>query len=159
MRDQADRGSSRNRICGFDSARDLEASAPAAVGADRSVDELAQPERLAELADARVGGLVIETPQTGVHGEVPPPGQRSVDGAALINNWGGSAPIPDFTISASPSSTSIVRGNAGNVSVTTTVSGGFNSAVSLSASGQPTGVTVAFSPSSMARVDLGRLLH
>ena len=55
-----------------------------------------------------------------------------------------------FSISASPSSTSIAQGSAGNVTVTTTVSGGFNSAVALSASGQPTGVTVAFNPTSIA---------
>ena len=57
---------------------------------------------------------------------------------------------PDFTIAASPTSTTITQGSAGNVTITTTVSGGFNSAVALSASGQPTGVTVAFNPTSIA---------
>ncbi len=57
---------------------------------------------------------------------------------------------PDFTISAAPSSISIVQGSTGNVTVTTAVSGGFNSAIALSATGQPTGVTVAFSPASIA---------
>jgi uncharacterized membrane protein len=57
---------------------------------------------------------------------------------------------PDFTIAASPTSTTITQGTAGNVTITTTVSGGFNSAVALSASGQPTGVTVAFNPTSIA---------
>ncbi|HLX06677.1 MAG TPA: hypothetical protein VKY89_02320, partial [Thermoanaerobaculia bacterium] len=64
-------------------------------------------------------------------------------------------PVPDFTIAASPTSISIAQGSAGNVTITTTVSGGFNSAVALSASGQPTGVTVAFNPTSIAAPGAG----
>jgi uncharacterized membrane protein len=56
----------------------------------------------------------------------------------------------EFTISASPTSVSVVAGNTGTWTVTTAVSGGFSSAVALSASGQPAGVTVAFSPASIA---------
>ena len=52
----------------------------------------------------------------------------------------------DFTISASPSSLSIVQGYQGTSTITTTIGGGFNSSISLSASGQPTGVTVSFNP-------------
>jgi uncharacterized membrane protein len=62
---------------------------------------------------------------------------------------------PDFTIAASPTSTTITQGTAGNVTITTTVSGGFNSAVALSAAGQPTGVTVAFNPASIAAPGAG----
>ncbi len=61
-----------------------------------------------------------------------------------------SVPTPNFTISASPSSVSIAKGAAGSSTISTTVSGGFNSAIALSATGQPTGVTVAFSPASIA---------
>jgi subtilase family serine protease len=57
---------------------------------------------------------------------------------------------PNFTISASPNSVSVVRGKSGTSKVTTTVSGGFDSAVALTASGQPAGVTVSFSPTSIA---------
>jgi pseudomonalisin len=77
-------------------------------------------------------------------------GLGSVDGALLVNNWGGGTATPSFTISASPSSVSVAEGGSGSSTVTTTVAGGFNSAISLSASGQPTGVTVAFSPASIA---------
>ena len=45
---------------------------------------------------------------------------------------------------------SIAKGAAGSSTITTTVSGGFNSAIALSASGQPAGVTVSFSPASIA---------
>ena len=43
---------------------------------------------------------------------------------------------PSFTVSASASSITIARNAPGSVDITTTVSGGFNSAISLSASGQ-----------------------
>ena len=51
-----------------------------------------------------------------------------------------------FTISASPSSLTIQQGNQGTSTITTTISGGFNSSVNLSASGMPTGTTVTFNP-------------
>src|SRR5271157_5129295 len=53
---------------------------------------------------------------------------------------------PNFTISASPSSLSIQPGNQGSSTITTTISGGFNSSITLSASGQPSGTTVIFNP-------------
>ncbi len=55
---------------------------------------------------------------------------------------------PDFTLSASPASVSVTQGT--NVPSTITVNdlNGFNSSVSLSASGLPSGVTAAFNPSS-----------
>src|SRR6266849_9293364 len=57
---------------------------------------------------------------------------------------------PDFSLSASPTSLSVTQGSSGNTAITTSVTGGFNSAVSLSASGLPAGVTASFSPSSIA---------
>jgi len=53
---------------------------------------------------------------------------------------------PGFTISASPSSLTIAQGNQGTSTITTVISGGFNSSISLSASGLPSGTTVNFSP-------------
>jgi kumamolisin len=57
---------------------------------------------------------------------------------------------PNFTISASPTSVSVARGGTGSITLTTTVSGGFDSAVSLSATGYPFGVAVSFSPKTIA---------
>jgi pseudomonalisin len=76
-------------------------------------------------------------------------GLGSVDAAVLVNNWGATA-TPNFTISVSPTSGSIVQGGSGSATVTTAVSGGFSNAITLSASGQPTGVTVGFSPNPIA---------
>jgi subtilase family serine protease len=55
-----------------------------------------------------------------------------------------------FTVAASPTSGSVTRGNSGTVTITTTGSGGFDAAVGLSASGEPSGVTVSFNPASIA---------
>jgi len=60
------------------------------------------------------------------------------------------ATAPNFTLSASPTSLSVAAGSSGTSTISTTVSGGFNSAVSLSATGLPAGVTAAFNPTSIA---------
>ncbi len=52
----------------------------------------------------------------------------------------------NFTISASPAVISVRRGGTGSTKITSTVSGGFDSAVSLSATGYPFGVAVTISP-------------
>ncbi|HEY0555903.1 MAG TPA: Ig-like domain-containing protein, partial [Thermoanaerobaculia bacterium] len=61
----------------------------------------------------------------------------------------GTTPNPDFAMSASPTSVSIAPGNFSSSTITTTISGAFANAVALSATGQPTGVTVGFSPTSI----------
>jgi len=60
------------------------------------------------------------------------------------------AATPDFTLSASPGSLSVAQGSGGSSTISTTVFGGFNSAISLSASGLPSGVAASFNPSSIA---------
>jgi kumamolisin len=78
-------------------------------------------------------------------------GWGSPNGVGLINALtGGSSPTPNFSISASPSSVSVVQGSNGSSTITTAVSGGFDAAIALTASGQPTGVTVTFNPTSIA---------
>jgi subtilase family serine protease len=77
-------------------------------------------------------------------------GWGSPNGTGLINALAPTSQTPAFTIAASPASVSVVAGSSGASTITTTVSGGFDSAVALSASGQPSGVTVAFSPTSIA---------
>jgi subtilase family serine protease len=52
----------------------------------------------------------------------------------------------DFTLSASPSSRSIKRGQSTSYSISITRSNGFSDAISFSLSGQPSGATYAFSP-------------
>jgi len=76
-------------------------------------------------------------------------GVGTVDANSMVNNWNGT-PTSDFSMSASPTAVSIVQGTSGTSSITTTISGTFNSAISLSATGAPTGTTVSFSPTSIA---------
>jgi uncharacterized membrane protein len=70
-------------------------------------------------------------------------GIRQTTTVALTVTSGGG---PDFAISASPSSVTLTQGSQGGSTITTTISGGFNSSISLSASGVPMGVVVTFNP-------------
>ena len=76
-------------------------------------------------------------------------GWGSPNGSGLISALAGSSSGPGFTLSASPSSVTVAQGNQGTSTITSTVTDGFDSAISLSASGQPTGVTVTFNPTSI----------
>jgi hypothetical protein len=58
-------------------------------------------------------------------------------------------PTPDFTISVSPSSAQIARAGSGNFTITITSTGAFASPVTLTLTGQPTGVTGSFNPGSV----------
>ena len=76
-------------------------------------------------------------------------GWGSPNGPALLNALAVVTGTPGFSLSASPNAVSVVQGNSGTSTITSTVVNGFDSAVTLTASGQPTGVTVGFSPSSI----------
>jgi subtilase family serine protease len=77
-------------------------------------------------------------------------GWGSPNGTGLINALAPTSTTPNFTLSSSPASVSVLQGGNGTSTITSTIAGGFNSAVTLSASGQPAGVTVSFSPTSIA---------
>src|SRR5437016_6179265 len=75
-------------------------------------------------------------------------GIGTINATNLINNWPGSTPIQGFTLTASPSSLTLVQGASGTSTIGVTPQGGFSGSVSLSASGLPGGVTASFNPSS-----------
>src|SRR5580693_8297317 len=77
-------------------------------------------------------------------------GWGSPNGVGLINALAPTSTSPAFSINASPASVSVVQGSNGTSTITTTVSGGFDSAIALTASGQPTGVTLTLSSSTIA---------
>jgi hypothetical protein len=60
------------------------------------------------------------------------------------------APNPDFTISATPASQTVRRGNSTTYTVTVGAVNGFTGTVTLSASGLPNRATATFNPSSIA---------
>jgi subtilase family serine protease len=76
-------------------------------------------------------------------------GLGSPNGNALVNALAGTV-AASFTLSASPTSVSVAQGARGTSTITSAITGSFDSAVALSASGQPTGVTVTFNPTSIA---------
>jgi cellulose 1,4-beta-cellobiosidase len=59
----------------------------------------------------------------------------------------GATPL-GFQLSASPANVAVSQGGSGTSTVTATPTGGFTGAVTLSASGLPSGVTATFSPTS-----------
>ncbi len=85
-----------------------------------------------------------------LHGQtgVAPNGMELHPVLDIVFNPGN--PAPNFAISASPTTVSVAQGGTRTTTLSTTVSGGFNSAISLSATGLPAGVTAAFSPASIA---------
>jgi kumamolisin len=85
----------------------------------------------------------------------------AVTGFDLVTGWGspnagliaaltGAPQTSSFSLSASPSSVSVAQGGNGSTAITVTPSGGFNSSVALTASGQPTGATISFNPSTVS---------
>ena len=60
-----------------------------------------------------------------------------------------SGATPGFSISASPATISIARSSSGSVTISTAVTGGFNSAIALSATGEGSQNSVSFSPTSI----------
>jgi len=75
-------------------------------------------------------------------------GLGSIDASVLVNHWGDATPppAPGFHAALSASSVSVTAGSNKSITVSITVSGGFNAAVAFSATGLPSGVTAAFSP-------------
>jgi len=73
----------------------------------------------------------------------------------VIETWSGviEAAVPDFSISVSPTSGTVQRGSWTTATVTVTSIDGYNLTVSLSASGQPSDVTIIFGPSSVIPSD------
>jgi hypothetical protein len=67
----------------------------------------------------------------------------------LVFAVSSTAPPPDFTLSASPTSLTIAQGASGAGTATVTSVNGFSSAVSLSCSGLPSGATCGFNPASV----------
>jgi subtilase family serine protease len=76
-------------------------------------------------------------------------GWGSPNGNGLINAFAPSSGTPEFSLAASPMAVSVLPGNKGVSTITSTGLYGFDAGVVLSASGQPAGVTVGFSPTSI----------
>jgi hypothetical protein len=112
-------------------------------------------QRLVGLSFTRdVGALNVTGPP---NGNIAPPGYYML---FLLNSAGTpsiatfvqltQASAPDFSISATPSSRTIVQGTGTTYSASITALNGFTGNVGLSASGLPSGATASFNPTSVS---------
>jgi subtilase family serine protease len=132
---------------GFDAAVALTASGqPAGVTVSFSPTSIASPGS----GSSKATLAVASTTTTGTYTITVTGTGGGITHTATISLTVTAAATPAFTLAASPTSVSVVQGSSGSSTITTAVSGGFNSAVALTASGQPTGVTATFSPTSIA---------
>jgi pseudomonalisin len=77
-------------------------------------------------------------------------GLGSPDAFLLVSHWSDIHPASGaFSVAIAPASIAIARGGHANVTATSTVSGGFNAAVQLTAT-VPTGITASFAPATIA---------
>jgi len=67
-------------------------------------------------------------------------------GGTATSSTNYSVTTPDFNLSASPTSQSILRGGSTSYTVTVSPSGGFSGSVTLSVNGLPSGATGSFTP-------------
>ena len=68
--------------------------------------------------------------------------------ASLVPTQASGGNTPDFSVSVSPTSATVTAGTSSNFTINTSPTNGFNSAVSLSCSGLPTGAKCMFSTQS-----------
>jgi subtilase family serine protease len=73
-------------------------------------------------------------------------GWGSPNGSGLITDLLTTVVAPGYGLTASSPTLTVAPGGSGTESITSTVLNGFNSAITFSASGQPSGMTIAFSP-------------
>jgi len=69
--------------------------------------------------------------------------------APITDHTSTPAPPADFAFAATPGTLALMQDSSATVTVATSIKNGFNSAVALSAIGQPKGVTVSFSSASI----------
>jgi hypothetical protein len=100
---------------------------------------------------AGVGTLTVTGPP---NGNIAPPGYYmlfllSNTGVPSIARFVQVAQAPDFSLSASPASQSVVQGNGTTYTVNVAAAGGYSGTVGLSVSGLPTGANGTFNPTSI----------
>jgi pseudomonalisin len=74
-------------------------------------------------------------------------GWGSVNAANLVNAWNNNS--PDFTLSASPTSQSVIQGNSTSYSAIVTAQNGYTGTVSFTVSGLPAGASLTPAPASV----------
>ena len=80
------------------------------------------------------------------------PGSLPAGATVLVDGFNvvGGAATADFSVSASPSSQTVIQGSGTSYTTTVAPLNGFTGSVALSVSGLPTGATASFSPTSVS---------
>jgi outer membrane protein assembly factor BamB len=94
------------------------------------------------VSDSTITATVPAGATTGAVSVTTPAGTGSSSGVFTVT-------VPDFSLSASPGSQSVVAGNSITYTVTVTPTGGFTAPVALSVTGLPSGATASFSGSTL----------
>ncbi|HET8946258.1 MAG TPA: proprotein convertase P-domain-containing protein [Candidatus Polarisedimenticolia bacterium] len=94
------------------------------------------------------GSFSITVRATAVNGDGVPGNADTTDQdfALFVYNGSASAPTPDFTLGATPSSQTVTQGGSTSFTTTVTSVNGFASATTLSVSGLPAGASASFAP-------------
>jgi hypothetical protein len=92
--------------------------------------------------------VTLPTPLTQIGGSSTISTVTLAAGQAVVLT--GGTPIPDYSLSATPSSATVTAGATASYTVKTTAVNGFVGSVALAASGLPTGATASFNPASIS---------
>jgi pseudomonalisin len=76
-------------------------------------------------------------------------GLGSIDGLLLVSHWSDATSTPAFHAVASASSLTVKDGSNNSITLTVTVSGGFNAPVAFSVTGLPSAISAAFTHPSL----------
>lgn len=98
------------------------------------------------------GAISVVVRATNIAGDGVP-GNADVtdqDFALIVQNATAGAPVPNFSLAATPTSQSITAGASTSYTISNTPSGGFTSAITLATSPAITGVTFSFGTNPMA---------
>jgi subtilase family serine protease len=77
-------------------------------------------------------------------------GLGSIDGLVLVSHWSDATATPAFHAAASASSLTVKDGSNSSITLTVTVSGGFNAPVAFSVAGLPSAISATFTHPSLA---------
>ena len=77
-------------------------------------------------------------------------GLGSIDALVLVSHWSDATATPAFHAVASSNSLAVTAGSNNSLTLTVTVSGGFNAPVSFSVTGLPSGISATFTHATLA---------
>jgi pseudomonalisin len=77
-------------------------------------------------------------------------GLGSIDGFVMVTHWSDATAAPAFHATASANSLALTAGSSQSLTLTVTVSGGFNADVAFSVAGLPNGISATFTPAKLS---------